>query len=75
MKSRAKTGKSRATQVRTVVREGRMTVRLPPQPVVGPTVSPWKALFGPVRPLPLRCVLSSLGASIWASNFAYVGSF
>jgi len=60
-KIRAKTGKSQVTQARTVVREGRTTVRLPPRAVVGPTVNPWWALPGQVRPLPLRYILCSLG--------------
>jgi len=68
MNRHVKTTKLKATQARTAV-------RLPPRAVVVPTVSSWSALPGPVRPRPLRCVLSSLGASIWAANFAYVGPF
>uniref|UniRef100_A0A7C9D8N3 Uncharacterized protein n=1 Tax=Opuntia streptacantha TaxID=393608 RepID=A0A7C9D8N3_OPUST len=74
-KSREKRGKTQKAQARTVVRVGRTAVRLPPWAVVGPTVSPWWALPGPFRLLPLHCVLSSLGASIWVANFACVGSF
>jgi len=36
---------------------------------------PWWALSLPVRLLLQCCVLYSFGASIWATDFAYVGSF